>query len=347
MLQISQQQAIERYDSLPQVLKEALFSQESDELIWRIGEAHHLNDEKKSILTTIVGDVIMGFLHPDDLRRELQEVLGIDIRIAASISREVNKRIFYPIRDEIRKVYTPIITGFQKPPMPLVEEMPEEIPTKEKISEETKTPVEELKKPSFPPRRPFPTPPLVVPPIPPKPESGKPFILHKQEALKPVLETQMPAAGATGQKFSPFLQATPVQTPPKPAAAEIELGPKISDRAQEVKGAGETPRIVHYSGFRTPLQQPFETPQPKTEQQTIPPVPQPKVQQQTINDKQQEVKPTPPSPQSQIPTQPSLPPIQKQETKEQGKEIEEKVIDLSSFRVVGKENSGGEVIDLR
>ncbi len=346
MLQITQQQTEDRYETLPQALKDALFSVVNAEEIWRIGEAHHLNEEKIPQLADITGDVIMGFLHPDDLRRELQEVLGIDIRIAASISREVNKRIFYPIRDEIRKVYTPVITEFGKPSMPLVEEIPEEVPTKEKIPEETKIPFDRaqgkplempLVKPSI-----IPSP----PPAPSKPEpgkpfespQGKPFILHKQEALKPVLETQMPAAGATGQKFSPFLQATPVQTPPKPAAVEIELGPKSFDKAQGGPLAKEAPRIVHYSNFRTPLKQ-STTQQPTIQQPVVEKLE--KIVQKTP------LTPAPPSAQSQIPTQPSLPPIQKQETKEQGKEIEEKVIDLSSFRVVGKENSGGEVIDLR
>lgn len=107
MLTISKQQLYSRYDSLPQDLREFLFSETNSDLLWSIGEANHLSDDKKLTLATIVGDVILGFIHPDDLAKYASSDLGIDMRLAQTLADEINKKILYSIRQQLIQGYQP------------------------------------------------------------------------------------------------------------------------------------------------------------------------------------------------------------------------------------------------
>ena len=78
MLKIPRQQVLERWDVLPNNLKEALCSDPNSGIVWQIGALNHLPEEKISMMATIVGDVIFGFLHSDYLAREIQESLNLN-----------------------------------------------------------------------------------------------------------------------------------------------------------------------------------------------------------------------------------------------------------------------------
>ena len=75
MLKISRQQLINRRDSLPDNLREALFSEYNSETLWKICEGQHLSEDKIYIIATLAGDVILGFLHPEDLALEIKKTL--------------------------------------------------------------------------------------------------------------------------------------------------------------------------------------------------------------------------------------------------------------------------------
>ena len=66
MQKISRQQALNRWDTLPDNLREALFSEYNSETLWKICEGQHLSEDKIYIVATLAGDVILGFLHPED-----------------------------------------------------------------------------------------------------------------------------------------------------------------------------------------------------------------------------------------------------------------------------------------
>ncbi len=108
MLKISKQQLFQRWDVLPDNLREALFSETNADIFWRICQAEHISEEKISIGATIVGDVILGFLHVEDLAKELQLDLNINKEIASVIAREVDRKIFSLIRSDLEKIYSPV-----------------------------------------------------------------------------------------------------------------------------------------------------------------------------------------------------------------------------------------------
>ncbi|HRY76850.1 MAG TPA: hypothetical protein P5524_01660, partial [Candidatus Paceibacterota bacterium] len=101
-------QIIERYNSLVPELKDTLFSGATSDIISRICDFYHLSDEKADVLTLLVGDVLMGFVHYNDFSKVLAEKMGSNTMVAQSISKEIDREIFLPLRKFLREVYKPI-----------------------------------------------------------------------------------------------------------------------------------------------------------------------------------------------------------------------------------------------
>ncbi|MFA5024809.1 MAG: hypothetical protein WC523_07750, partial [Patescibacteria group bacterium] len=101
-------QIIERYNSLAQELKEALFSDATSDIINRVCDFYHLSDEKADLLTLLIGDVLMGFVHYNDFSKILAEKMAGNTVVAQSIAKEIDKELFLPLRKFLREVYKPI-----------------------------------------------------------------------------------------------------------------------------------------------------------------------------------------------------------------------------------------------
>ncbi len=109
MIKISQNQALKRWGTLPDILKESIFSAYNAEILWRVCENQHLSEDKIDKVAVVTGDVLMGFLHPEDFAQEIHEALNINIEIAKAIAMEIDRKIFSPLKKELEKVYQPIV----------------------------------------------------------------------------------------------------------------------------------------------------------------------------------------------------------------------------------------------
>jgi hypothetical protein len=105
---IPQQQLFDRWDTLPDSLRDAIFDEPTTDFIWKTSEDEHISDDQIYTISKLVGYVFMGFLHPEDLGEEIKERLNIDMRIAQAIQDDLNKRIFAPLRPDLDKVYKPL-----------------------------------------------------------------------------------------------------------------------------------------------------------------------------------------------------------------------------------------------
>lgn len=130
---IPNKQLYSRWDLLPDILKEAIASETNSDIAWKAGEIEHLPKEKIAIVSRLTGYVLMGFIHPEDIAKEIQDALGINPNIAASIANTLNSRLFNPLKNDLEKIYAPAVSE-SNPPAVSEAERP-------KI-------VEEIKKPS-------------------------------------------------------------------------------------------------------------------------------------------------------------------------------------------------------
>lgn len=108
MLTIPRQQALKRWDTIPEVLRVALFADANTDFIQKTCEAEHVPVEKRSDVAGIAGYVLLGFLHPEDLADELKEATGINPQVCASVAAAINSRIFTPLKPELDKIYEPL-----------------------------------------------------------------------------------------------------------------------------------------------------------------------------------------------------------------------------------------------
>ena len=49
----------------------------------------------------------VGFIHPEDLAKEIKDALNLNPEIANSIADEIDRKIFNPIRTDLEKIYSP------------------------------------------------------------------------------------------------------------------------------------------------------------------------------------------------------------------------------------------------
>lgn len=114
MLNISKQQATQRYAIILPILKEALFSGESANELYYISKENQLDDKQMGDLSIIVGDIILGFLSLDDLQREIKNNLKLDDIKARTIEREINQKVFAHLRGDLEKNYNPVLPEEEK-----------------------------------------------------------------------------------------------------------------------------------------------------------------------------------------------------------------------------------------
>jgi|GEM_PF-1775518 len=107
MTTVTQEQYDKRWDTLPDILREALTSPTNGDFVWATAENEHIPDEKISLIARTAALVLSGFIHAEDFPQEIKDVLGIDLKIAQSIADPIYKRIFAPLKGEIDKTYQP------------------------------------------------------------------------------------------------------------------------------------------------------------------------------------------------------------------------------------------------
>lgn len=106
-----QPQIEERYEKLPEVLKEAMFSPENADLMFEVGKKFGLAIDKIGYMAEETGYVILGFTKPEEFITELEENLDIDSEKAEEVAAEINHRVFLPLREALKQTYQMEIAG--------------------------------------------------------------------------------------------------------------------------------------------------------------------------------------------------------------------------------------------
>ncbi len=335
MISINHQQILNRYDTLPESLKDAGFLPYNTLLIKKIGESNHLTGEKISTISQLVGYVLFGFIHTEDLAKEIKTELNIAPEIANSVAQEIDRKIFTPIRADLEKVYQPpteeALDLRAKVEPPTEVEMPKAEPIAVEISkaEEQKiVPVEEKKEIQYQEVQP------------PKingqyGEEEGPVIIHKEVEFKPLSGTKKSLGGLFG-----FLRKDKEEKI-SPVKAEVEIGElKEESEKREAKSEEqkEPPkvRVVHYTEFPTPV-----SPFGKTEEEVTAEAEKPAVAEAMAG--KNEIKPPENLP---IKTEPETG-LVKETKKEEVQQVEEKIqpLDLRKTPAVAEAMAGKPAAD--
>jgi hypothetical protein len=94
------------YETLPDNIKEALFSEENFNIVSEICEKNGLTDEEtKNSVIKYVGRVLMGYTSIKDFPIILELELNLDSDKARNISWDIDSRIFSHLRISLNKLY--------------------------------------------------------------------------------------------------------------------------------------------------------------------------------------------------------------------------------------------------
>jgi len=143
-MQPTKEQLKESYKNLPQDVRNAIFSIDTANVLRQIGDEKKMMIDKIGELADETGLVLLGFTHPSQFVSHLSERLGIEKSIAKEIAEEVNTKIFFPIRENLKKIHglreeevereiETEKTPFPTPPSPVMPSAPAPTPEKTEI----------------------------------------------------------------------------------------------------------------------------------------------------------------------------------------------------------------------
>ena len=113
--QYSKKELWDVYEKLPEDLQEAIFSPDTAEHIRNVCKRSEVKEEKISAVASLVGQVLMGLLTPEEFKKRLKEDLELSEEQVKSIFREINRFIFMPVRETLSALYGVEVKPTKKP----------------------------------------------------------------------------------------------------------------------------------------------------------------------------------------------------------------------------------------
>jgi hypothetical protein len=108
MITLTKNQFGQRWDTLPDILREALVSETNSDFIWSTCEAQNIPDEKIYSVAADIAAVLMGFLRVDDAPEAFKTDAGLDAKAASALQTAFAPKIFAPLKQAIDAAYKPV-----------------------------------------------------------------------------------------------------------------------------------------------------------------------------------------------------------------------------------------------
>lgn len=124
------------YEKLPQELKDALFSEETGNYIYETCKKNGIEDKLGEVVES-VGQVLLGVLPIENFQENLEKELKLKKEVAKKVFQEINRFIFFPLKESLTALYGTEIIPTAKPST-----LPPEVPSEEAKPEEKPTPLE-------------------------------------------------------------------------------------------------------------------------------------------------------------------------------------------------------------
>lgn len=101
--QYTQEEMWKVFETLPEKLKQAVFSAENAEHTFSICERYGI--EECSQVASLVGLVLMGVALPRDFGKALTADLQLDEQTSQQVAQEINRFVFYPVKAELEHIH--------------------------------------------------------------------------------------------------------------------------------------------------------------------------------------------------------------------------------------------------
>jgi hypothetical protein len=97
----------EKYDNAPKGIQEVIDSDDVSEILADIALKNGVGDDGlgNPKLGRLVGYSLVGMLHPKDFIPNLEKDLGVSNETARTIAKDVNEKVFAPVKDLLVEMY--------------------------------------------------------------------------------------------------------------------------------------------------------------------------------------------------------------------------------------------------
>ena len=244
---LTEQKISEKYNGLPQNLKDVVSSADTSVVIGNIATKYRLDEEKTAMLIQLVGLVILGFVSFEDMKEEMKETIDISPQFIPLVADEIRQKIFSPVINSLQpapatpKTTSPtppyqggekreVVDKYREPTfsMPEVVDLRKTPPSPAEAGYGGQRPPAD-REGGLPPELPVAPPPAPAP---------KPITPTQPSPQKPILPT--PPTAPTSPPPTPPLTLTRPIEPPKP----IPTTPLIEAEPHQIPTPAHTAPIV-------------------------------------------------------------------------------------------------------
>jgi len=117
----TKEQLLEKYRNLPDDIKQVYDSDQMIDAIIDIGNKYKLHIDQRGELANEIGMVFLGVTRPSEFLANIEQRLKISIEEAGEIVKDINSRIFFPIRASLEKLNGASHDTYRPERAPLVE----------------------------------------------------------------------------------------------------------------------------------------------------------------------------------------------------------------------------------
>ena len=94
-----------KYLQLPQDLRQIMFTEETADKIYEVGENNNLNENQLWWASHTAGMIILGETNIVDFVKTLQEKCKLTEELARQLARDINHAIFLPNKESLKKIH--------------------------------------------------------------------------------------------------------------------------------------------------------------------------------------------------------------------------------------------------
>ncbi|MBI2644355.1 MAG: hypothetical protein HYW95_02530 [Candidatus Wildermuthbacteria bacterium] len=132
--QYTQDELWKLFDTLPEELKQAVFSPENADHIFNICDRYNIEQMPK--IAYYAGLVLMGIIPAADFESILKKEIGLEEEKAQTVAREVNRFIFYPAKPAIEQLQKTAEASAKQTKQGTISAAPSQPIAKEKTTQE-------------------------------------------------------------------------------------------------------------------------------------------------------------------------------------------------------------------
>ncbi len=101
----TENQLFEKFRTLPDDIRQSFVSFDTLDVLGKITGKYKLHIDQGGALSEQVGLLMLGVTRPRDFLANIQTALNIPIETAGEIVKEVNDKIFFPIRQSLKEIH--------------------------------------------------------------------------------------------------------------------------------------------------------------------------------------------------------------------------------------------------